>query len=67
MLAVGVGKNVDKKELKTIAMNDDKHVFRVAKYKDLVKIIDALLKESCHQGKFSSFSLLLVIKKWSNC
>jgi len=46
---------VDKKELKTIAMNDGNHVFRVTKYKDLVKILDALLKESCQQGKFSSF------------
>lgn len=50
MLAVGVGNNVDQKELKTIAMNDEKHVFKVTKYKDLVKILDALLKESCHQG-----------------
>lgn len=49
---------MDKKELKIIAMNDNKHVFRVTKYKDLVKILDALLKESCHQGKFSPFSLL---------
>ena len=46
---------MDKKELKIIAMNDNNHVFRVTKYKDLVKILDALLKESCHQGKFSSF------------
>ena len=49
---------MDKKELKIIAMNDNNHVFRVTKYKDLVKILDALLKESCHQGKFSSFFLL---------
>jgi len=59
VLAVGVGRHVDRKELKTIALNNDKHVFRVTKYKDLVKILDALLKESCHQGNFSSFSLLL--------
>lgn len=67
MLAVGVGKNVDKKELTTIAMNDENHVFRVTKYKDLVQILDALLKESCHQGRFSSFCLLLVFKQRSNC
>lgn len=67
MLAVGVGKNVDKKELTTIAMNDENHVFRVTKYKDLVQILDALLKESCHQGRFSLFSLLLVFKQRSNC
>ena len=66
MLAVGVGNNVDQKELKTIAMNDEKHVFKVTKYIDLVKILDALLKESCHQGKFSSFALQLVVKQRSS-
>lgn len=58
---------MDKKELKIIAMNDNNHVFRVTKYKDLAKILDALLKESCHQGKFSSFSLLLVFKQRISC
>ena len=67
MLAVGVGKNVDKKELKTIAMDNDNHVFRVTKYKDLVNILDALLKESCRQGEFSPFSLLLVFKQRIRC
>ena len=67
MLAVGVGKQVGKKELKTIALNNDNHVFRVTKYRDLAKILDALLKESCHQGKLSSLSLLLVFKERISC
>lgn len=58
---------MDQKELKIIAMNDNNHVFRVTKYKDLAKILDALLEESCHQGKFSSFSLLLVFKQRISC
>lgn len=61
-MAVGVGSDVDKKELTSIAMNDKAHVFMVTKYKHLVKIIDALLKESCHQGTFSIFSLLFALK-----
>ena len=53
-MAVGVGLGVDRKELLAIAMNDENHVLMVNQYKDLVKILNLLLKESC-QGKLSQF------------
>lgn len=62
-MAVGVGNDVDKNELTTIAMNDKDHVFMVTKYKDLVKILDALLKESCHPGTIPLFSLTVACLK----
>ena len=52
VIAVGVGKDADSKELTAIAMNDKNHVLKVDQYKDLVKILDIILKESCHKGKF---------------
>lgn len=57
-MAVGVGnrKDVDRNELTTIAMNEKAHVFMVTKYKDLVKILNTLLKESCHPGTFPLLS-----------
>lgn len=51
MIAVGVGKEVNKPELTSIAMGDVNHVFMVDQYTDLVKIINALLDKSC-SGKF---------------
>ena len=51
-MAVGVGKDVGKKELAAIAMNDKNHVLKVNRYRDLVKVLDVILKESCHEGKF---------------
>ena len=49
VIAIGVGKDVNREELKAIAMNDTKHVFMVNEYKDLVTILDDLLKESCNR------------------
>lgn len=60
IMAVGVGKDVNKKELQTIAMGDPGHVFRVRKYKNLLQIINGLLLESCHGGRFF-FGVLLTI------
>lgn len=51
VIAVGVGKEVNKPELTSIAMGDVNHVFMVDQYTDLVKIINALLDKSC-SGKF---------------
>ncbi|XP_022796155.1 uncharacterized protein LOC111334626 [Stylophora pistillata] len=51
VIAVGVGKDADSKELTAIAMNDKSHVLKVDQYKDLVKILDVLLKESCNRAK----------------
>ncbi|XP_022796157.1 uncharacterized protein LOC111334628 isoform X1 [Stylophora pistillata] len=47
VIAVGVGKDVNKPELTSIAMGDANHVFMVDQYTDLVKIINALLDKSC--------------------
>nr|XP_058950079.1 streptococcal hemagglutinin-like [Pocillopora verrucosa] len=47
VIAVGVGKEVNKPELTSIAMGDVNHVFMVDQYTDLVKIINALLDKSC--------------------
>ena len=50
-MAVGVSDEIDEEELKTIAMNDTSHVFKVNQYKELAKILSALLKQSCQNGR----------------
>ena len=52
IMAVGVGADINQKELTTIAMNDTKSVFAVRGYKDLVKILSGVLVESCSESRF---------------
>ena len=47
MIAVGVGRDVNRLELTAIAMDDVNHVFMVNEYTDLVKILNSLLATSC--------------------
>ena len=63
IMAVGVGEDVNKKELQTIAMGDPGHVFRVRKYKNLIDIVNGLLLESCHGGRFFLGVLLTIITR----
>ncbi|XP_068686100.1 uncharacterized protein [Montipora foliosa] len=49
ILAVGVGAQVDRTELITIALNDSNHVFMVERYKDLTQILKSLSEESCNE------------------
>ena len=63
IMVVGVGKDVNKKELQTIAMGDPGHVFRVRKYKNLFEIINGLLLESCHGGRCLLGVLLTIVTR----
>lgn len=55
-----MGTDVGKDELTAIAMGDPNHVLMVDQYKDLVKILNVLLKESCHKGEYIPFLALAV-------
>lgn len=55
-----MGADVGKDELTAIAMGDPNHVLMVDQYKDLVKILNVLLKESCHKGEYIPFLALAV-------
>lgn len=52
VLAVGVGKDIDKKELKAIAMNNPDNSFKVSKFKHLRKVLNQVLIKSCRQGGY---------------
>lgn len=63
IMAVGVGADVNEKELKAIAMNDTKSVFAVRGYKDLVRILSGVLVESCSESRFVLMFYLSIISR----
>ena len=51
IIAIGVGRSVDQKELKSIAMDNEKYVVHVNGFGDLVSTINEILKISCASRK----------------
>ena len=67
ILAVGVGSDINTRELRAIAMNDSKSVFNVSEYLDLVKILKDVLVESCKKGMFALMfylTIFIISARW---